>query len=104
MKITKVSITNGEWGKTKAIVSVEFDKCFVVGGLKIVEGSSGCFVSMPNRKLTDGTYKDTCFPITKEFREELIKTILEKYSKVEDAKEFEEEDSSDSFPFWFLVF
>ena len=96
MKITKVSITNGEWGKTKAIVSVEFDKCFVVGGLKIVEGSSGCFVSMPNRKLTDGTYKDTCFPITKEFREELIKTILEKYSKTEDAKE---EDSSDDFPF-----
>ena len=99
MKITKVSITNGEWGKTKAIVSVEFDKCFVVGGLEIVEGSSGCFVSMPNRKLTDGTYKDTCFPITKEFREELIKTILDKYSKVEDAKEFEEEDSSQDFPF-----
>ena len=96
MKITKVSITNGEWGKTKAMVTVEFDKCFVVGGLKIVEGSSGCFVSMPNRKLTDGTYKDTCFPITKEFREELIKTILEKYSKTEDAKE---EDSSDDFPF-----
>ena len=92
MKITKVSITNGEWGKTKAIVSVEFDKCFVVGGLKIVEGSSGCFVSMPNRKLTDGTYKDTCFPITKEFREELIKTILEKYSKVEDTETLEEED------------
>ena len=94
MKITKVSITNGEWGKTKAMVTVEFDKCFVVGGLKIVEDSTGCFVSMPNRKLTDGTYKDTCFPITKEFREELIKTILDKYSKVEETKEFEEEDDS----------
>ena len=102
MKITKVSITAGEWGKTKAMVTVEFDKCFVVGGLKIVEGSSGCFVSMPNRKLTDGTYKDTCFPITKEFREELIKTILDKYSKVEETKEFEED--TESFPFWFLVF
>ena len=100
MKITKVNITAGEWGKTKAIVSVEFDKCFVVGGLKIVEGSTGCFVSMPNRKLTDGTYKDTCFPITKEFREELIKTILEKYSKVEDAGEIEEEKETDlNFPF-----
>ena len=95
MKITKVSITKGEWGKTKAMVTVEFDKCFVVGGLKIVEGSTGCFVSMPNRKLTDGTYKDTCFPITKEFREELIKTILDKYSKVGDA----EEDPNLDFPF-----
>jgi stage V sporulation protein G len=96
MKITKVNITAGEWGKTKAMVSVEFDKCFVVGGLKIIEGSSGYFVSMPNRKLADGTYKDTCFPITKEFREELIKTILNKFSE----KEIEEDDSSsDSFPF-----
>ena len=98
MKITKVNITAGEWGKTKAIVTVEFDKCFVVGGLKIVEGSSGCFVSMPNRKLADGTYKDTCFPITKEFREELIKAILDKYSGVENAEVFEDDDS-DSFPF-----
>lgn len=98
MKITKVSITAGEWGKTKAIVTVEFDKCFVVGGLKIVEGSSGCFVSMPNRKLADGTYKDTCFPITKEFREELIKAVLDKYSGVENAEVFEEDDS-DPFPF-----
>ena len=79
------------------MVTVEFDKCFVVGGLKIVEGSSGCFVSMPNRKLTDGTYKDTCFPITKEFREELIKTILDKYSE----KGIEEDNSEidSSFPF-----
>jgi stage V sporulation protein G len=98
MKITKVSITAGEWGKTKAMVTVEFDKCFVVGGLKIIEGASGYFVSMPNRKLADGTYKDTCFPITKEFREELIKTILNKFSE----KGIEEDDNSDSssdFPF-----
>ena len=100
MVITKLNITEGDWGKTKAIVSVEFDKCFVVVGMKIVEGSSGFFVSMPNRKLADGTYKDTCFPITKEFREELIKAILDKYSGVEKSEIFEEDDSSDSdFPF-----
>lgn len=103
MKITKVSITAGEWGKTKAIVSVEFDKCFVVGGLKIVEGSSGLFVSMPNRKLTDGTYKDSCFPITKEFREELIKAILDKYSGVAEPETLKNEhsdsnDLNDDFP------
>ena len=79
------------------MVTVEFDKCFVVGGLKIVEGSSGFFVSMPNRKLADGTYKDTCFPITKEFREELIKTILDKYSEKGIEEDNSEMDSS--FPF-----
>ena len=95
MKITKVNITNGVWGKTKAMVTVEFDKCFVVGGLKIVEGSSGFFVSMPNRKLADGTYKDTCFPITKEFREELIQEILKEYG-TESGKAT---DTTEEYPF-----
>ena len=99
MKITKVSLLRGDWKTTKAMVTVEFDGCFVVSGLKIIEGQKGAFVSMPNRKLSDGTYKDTCFPITKEFREELIKAILDKYSGVENAEVFEDDDSSDSFPF-----
>ena len=97
MKITKVNITNGEWGKTKAMVTVEFDKCFVVGGLKIVEGSSGFFLPWPNRKFTDGTYKDTCFPITKEFREERIKPILEKYQ--EKGIEEDNPEMNSFFPF-----
>ena len=35
MKITKVQLTKGDWGKTKAMVSVTFDDCFVVSGLKV---------------------------------------------------------------------
>lgn len=79
MKITKVQLVKGDWGKTKAIASVTFDACFVVGGLKVVEGEKGNFVSMPNRKTAEGEYKDTCFPITKEFREELIQAVLKEY-------------------------
>ena len=101
MKITNVKMFEGEWGKTKAIVSVEFDKCFVVTGFKIIEGSNGFFVTMPNAKNSKGEYKDTCFPVTKEFREEIIKTILDKYSRVEDPKVFKDNDSSDSSDFDF---
>ena len=79
MKITKVQLTKGDWGKTKAMVSITFDDCFVVSGLKVVEGEKGAFVSMPNRKTANGEYKDTSFPITKEFREELIQEILKEY-------------------------
>lgn len=79
MKITKVQLTKGDWVKTKAMVSITFDDCFVVSGLKVVEGEKGAFVSMPNRKTADGEYKDTCFPITKEFREELIQAVLKEY-------------------------
>ena len=79
MKITKVQLTKGDWGKTKAMVSVTFDDCFVVSGLKVVEGEKGAFVSMPNRKTAYGEYRDTCFPITKEFRQELIDAVLKEY-------------------------
>ena len=94
MKITKVQLVKGDWGKTKAMVSVTFDDCFVVSGLKVVEGEKVNFVSMPNRKIADGEYKDTCFPITKEFREELIQAVLKEYGtesgtdKAADDEEF----------------
>lgn len=38
----------------------------------------GLFVSMPSRKTTDG-YKDICFPVTAEFREQLHESILNAY-------------------------
>ena len=79
MKITKVQMKKGNWDKTKAMVSVTFDDCFVVSGLKVIEGQNGAFVSMPNRKTPEGEYKDTCFPITKEFRQELIDAVLKEY-------------------------
>ena len=79
MKITKVQMKKGDWGNTKAMVSVTFDDCFVVSGLKVIEGQNGAFVSMPNRKTADGEYIDTCFPITKEFRQELIDAVLKEY-------------------------
>lgn len=83
MNITKVSIKNLESGNLKAMVSITFDDCFVVGGLKIMSGTKGLFVSMPSRKDKDDKWIDTCFPITKEFRQELINTILGQYKSTE---------------------
>lgn len=97
MKITKVQLVKGDWGKTKAIASVTFDACFVVGGLKVVEGEKGNFVSMPNRKTADGEYKDTCFPITKEFREELIQAVLKEYGT--ESGKTEAAATDEAYPF-----
>jgi stage V sporulation protein G len=36
-----------------AFCSVTFDDMFVVRDLKIIDGTKGCFVAMPSRKLTD---------------------------------------------------
>ena len=62
-----------------ANVSVTFGGVFVVTGLKIIEGKKGAFVSMPQYKYK-GEWKDSCFPITGEFREELSEAVLEAYA------------------------
>ena len=99
MTITECKIfpINGE-GSTKAIVSITIDECFVVTGIKIMEGRNGLFVSMPSRKTKDGDYKDICFPITKDTRESIQEIVLGEYRGAE--PEFvEPEDDDELLPF-----
>ena len=49
--------------------------------IKVVDGIHGRFVAMPSRKTRAGEFKDVCFPIKKEIRDELEKTVLDAYSK-----------------------
>ncbi len=55
MVITEVRIKLMEDNNERllAFCSVTFDDAFVVRDLKIIEGTKGCFVAMPSRKLTD---------------------------------------------------
>lgn len=81
VKITNLYPPSSE-GSTRAYASATLDECFGIRGIKIVEGGKdGLFVSMPSRKTQDGAYKDVCFPVTAEFREELHKNILDAYKQ-----------------------
>ena len=69
---------------TKAFVSVTLGGVFVINNITIVEGKKGLFVSMPQRlqgKGRNAEYKDICFPVTKDFREELYTKILDAYEQ-----------------------
>lgn len=66
----------------KANADITLNKCFVVKGLKVCDSKKGLFVSMPSMKDGDGGFRDSVFPITKEFREQLNTAVLEKYEKV----------------------
>lgn len=72
-------------GKVVAMANIVFrqgsEEKFVVKGLKVVEGSKGLFVSMPSEKI-GGEYKDTSFPLTKDFREEITEDILSAYAEL----------------------
>ena len=78
--ITDVRVFPIENGKgILANVSVTFGGVFVVTGIKVIDGKKGAFVSMPQYTSRDGEWKDSCFPITADFREELSEAVLEAY-------------------------
>ena len=71
----------GQQGGTRAYASATIDGCFAVRGIKIVEGGrEGLFVSMPSRKTVDG-YKEICFPVTAEFRDQLHRAVMDAYQQ-----------------------
>jgi stage V sporulation protein G len=81
MEITEITITLRDEDKLKAFVNVTFDNCFVVRGMKVIKGATGYFVSMPSRKMEDGTYRDIAHPINNEFRQYLEREIMHEYRK-----------------------
>lgn len=88
----KTKIIKGEWGNIKGIVTLTIDNSLVIKGLKIIENSKGnLFVSFPNRKMPNGEYTDTVFPVTRELREQIINTIMSEYNKEIDNKYEQEE-------------
>lgn len=82
MDITEIRISLADKGKLKAFVSITFDDCFVVRGIKIIRGTSGFFVAMPSRKIPDGDFQDIAHPINSHTRKWMEKLILEKYREL----------------------
>ena len=86
MKLTcRVNLIKEPKGSTKAFASLNFEEAFVVGGLRVVEGSKGLFVSMPQQKTKDkdgnDKYSDLCYPLSKKAREYIEDLILKEYKK-----------------------
>lgn len=80
MEITDVQIhLVYDDAKLKAYVAVILDDVFVVKDMKIIQGNSGVFVAMPNKKGKDGIYRDIAHPINSDMRKHLETTILNAY-------------------------
>ncbi len=81
MEITEIRIALRDDNKLKAFASITLDNCFVIRGLKIIEGAKGTFVAMPSRKRPDGTYQDIAHPINNETRSWMEDKIIKEYKK-----------------------
>ncbi len=80
MKITDIRIVKVESQPfLKAYVTVTFDDELVVHNIRIVEIDGKVMLSMPNKKLREGVYKDYVHPINNEFRDRITEEILSKY-------------------------
>lgn len=82
MEVTEVRIFPVDEEKLRAYVTITFDHCFVIRDLKVIQGLSGLFVSMPSRRRKDGTYKDIAHPINNETRRMIEERIIAEYQKV----------------------
>jgi stage V sporulation protein G len=85
MKITDVrlrTVRNENEVKLKAYADITLEGCFVIHGLKVIEGQKGMFVAMPSRKMPNGEFKDIAHPITPELRKEITDTVIKKYEEV----------------------
>ena len=95
MEITEINITLRDEDKLKAFVNVTFDDSFVVRGMKIIKGSNGYFISMPSRKMPDGSYRDMAHPIRNEFRQYIETEILREYQTQADREGVSASDELD---------
>ena len=81
MEITEVRIFPVHEDKLKAYVTITLDRCFVVRGLKVINGTDGLFVAMPAKRRKDGTFKDIAHPLNTETRERMERVILAEYER-----------------------
>jgi len=80
MKITEIHIILSDEKVVKAYVDIIFDNCFIIKGIKIIQGKK-LFVSMPSRRKKNGTFVDIAHPINNEFRLNMELQILKAYEQ-----------------------
>jgi stage V sporulation protein G len=81
MEITEVRVFPVQEDKLKAYVTITLDQCFVVRGLKVIQGTTGLFVAMPAKRRKDGTFKDIAHPLNAETREWMERVVLDEYQR-----------------------
>ena len=82
MEITQIRVFPVDEEKLKAFVSIVFDDCFVISDIKIIQGNSGLFVSMPSKKRKDGSFRDIAHPLNNETRRKFEEQIISEYREV----------------------
>ncbi len=88
MKVTaKVYPTEGNTN-VAAMATVKINDEIVLHNVRLVNGTSGLFVQMPEIKV-NGTFNDIFFPITAEARKQINDEVIARYNKPVNIRELE---------------
>lgn len=87
MEITEVFVFLWRAGKLRGYADIRIDRCFIVKGIKILEGSKrGLFVEMPSRRLKDGTREDVCHPLNNATRRQIEQAVIDQYRLIKGGR------------------
>ena len=99
MEITEIKVRKVYTeGKIRGLVSVTFDRSFVVHDIKVIDGGERMFIAMPSRRDDEGIFRDIVHPITPEMRHMLEQSVLEKYNEALEQLLRERESRSQDSP------
>lgn len=79
LKVVRLYRLQGE-SKIKAFADLDIAG-FVIRGLRILSGSKGLFVGMPQEKSKDGKWYNFFYPNTEEAKEMLSQVVLEAFKE-----------------------
>lgn len=86
-------------GNIRAYASINLNDCFAIRNVRVVDSSKGLFVAMPSYR-AGNEYKDICFPVTKEFREQLNNAVIDAYHQaLTQSQSQNQQKASDASPF-----
>jgi len=79
LKVVRLHRFEGS-SKTKAFADISIGD-FVIKGLRVVAGSKGLFLALPQEKSKDGKWYNTFLPLTKEAHQKLSELVLAAYQE-----------------------
>ena len=86
---------NQEGNSTKAFASVTIEDLVAIKGIRVVEGTKGLFVTMPQSKDADGNYHDIAFPVKGDLRKAMNKAILDEFKDITKSAEKSADKTAD---------
>lgn len=66
-------------GSLKAFCDVAVGELLLIKGIRVVEGRSGPFISMPRQQSKNGKWYDSIVPLKAEVKEQIRRLVLEAF-------------------------